>query len=84
MKKSATLNQYFDSKKQFLQGFVNDRDKLRSLLNRSKELQNLDPVEKKLKTQERAEERPLKILKSKMEANKKIEKIESKKNLEKI
>ena len=40
MKKSASqnLNQCFDSKKQFLQGFVNDRDKLRSLLNRSKEL----------------------------------------------
>ena len=56
MKKSSTLFQYFDSKKQFLQGFVNDRDKLRSLLNRSKELsqsqrilENIDRIKPEIK-----------------------------------
>jgi hypothetical protein len=39
-KESKELNKYFDTKKSFLQGFVNDRDKLRQILSQRNEKQN--------------------------------------------
>ena len=37
---SKDLSQYFDGKKSFLQGFVNDRDKLRQILSQRNETQD--------------------------------------------
>ena len=76
---SLELNEYFDSKKQFLQGFVNDRDKLRSLLNRNKELSK-DAKDYKILKDKKIEIKNIQKIKDKKVSKEKIKDFRIKEN----
>ena len=76
---SLELNEYFDSKKQFLQGFVNDRDKLRSLLNRNKELSK-DAKDQKILKDKKIEIKNIQKIKDKKVSKEKIKDFRIKEN----